>query len=263
MKRKQKMARTVCAIAAGLGGAQSLEAAVQHQNVDVDIPMDVGDYQVDINGDFVREFDIQVFDTITKVADFSEGGSPTGAFVALDNDGLTANLPQGASIDPTLLYGVPTHDRLSGTTTDEFDGNFQVSDGPGYIGVQFLIEGQTHYGYVGYEGTGAEGSANGKVFSLGYDDVPNTLILAGAGATTGLGADKDDDGDVDGNDFLLIQQGLGGEYDADDFTQWQSEFGQVSGVEAAVNAVPEPSALVLLAAGAAGVAAYRRQRQDS
>jgi hypothetical protein len=262
VKTKQKLARAASAMAAGLAGAQSLDAAVQHQNVDVDIPLEVGDYQVDINGDFVREFDIQVFDTITKVADFEENGSPTGAFVALDNDGLTANLPQGASIDSTLFYGVPTHDRLSGTTTDEFDGNFQVSDGPGYIGVQFLIEGQTHYGYVGYEGTGAEGSANGKVFSLGYDDAPNTPILAGAGAPMGLGADKDDDNDVDGNDLLLIQQGLGAQYDADDLAQWRSQFGQVSGATS-VSAVPEPSALALLAAGATGVAAYRRRRHDS
>jgi hypothetical protein len=248
--------------AAGLGAAQSLEAAVQHQNVDVDIPADFPDYQVDIDGNGVREFDIQVFDTITKVADFEANGSPTGAFVALDGAGVTANLPQGTSIEPSLLFGVPAHDQLSGTTNDP-QGNFQVSDGPGYIGVQFLIEGQTHYGYVGYEGTGAEGSANGRVFSLGYEDVPNTAILAGAGDTVGLGADKDGDGDVDGNDLLVIQQGLGAAYDGDDVSEWKTQFGQGSGAEASVAAIPEASTLALLATGAAGIPLYRRRRKDS
>src|SRR5688500_20318987 len=95
---QQKLARAAGAVAAGFAGAQSLEAAVQHQNVDVEIPADMGTYQVDINGDLVREFDIKVFDTITKVANFEENEVPTGAFVALDDQFLTANLPQGVSI---------------------------------------------------------------------------------------------------------------------------------------------------------------------
>lgn len=259
---QQKLASAASVFAAGLGAAQSVEAAVQHQNVDVDIPAEISDYQVDIDGNGVREFDIQVFDTITKVADFEENSAPTGAFVALDGEGVTANVPQGSPIGSNLLFGVPAHDQLSGTTSDP-QGNFQVSDGPGYIGVEFLIEGQTHYGYVGYQGTGAQGSASGKVFSLGYEDVANTAILAGAGDTAALSADKDGDGDADGNDLLLIQQGIGAQYDASDVIEWKSQFGQVPAAEASAAAIPEASALALLAAGAAGIPLYRQRRQKS
>src|SRR5215207_3757926 len=108
---QKKVVGAVGMVAGGLGSAQSLEAAVQHQSIDVDIPAEVTDYHVDIDGDALREFDIQVFDTVTKVADFSENGSPTDAFVALDSDGLSAYLAQGTPIDLNLTYGVPTKDR--------------------------------------------------------------------------------------------------------------------------------------------------------
>lgn len=165
----RRLAGTVGAVAAGLGG-QSLDAAVIYTPVDVDIPADIADYSVDLNGDAANEFDIQQFEGIIKVADTVAGNG-----VALDGD-FTANLAAGTLIDSSLTYGAPTNDALTGTA-----GNFQVSDGPGFIGVQFLIGGNTHYGYVGYEGAGAEGSANGHVYALGYDDTPDTAIAAGAG----------------------------------------------------------------------------------
>lgn len=253
------LASAAGAIAAGIAGAQSLHAAVIHQAVDIDIPEDTADYQVDLNGDAIPEFDIQLFESIVKVADF-DAGSSTG--VLRDENGLTANLPAGAVIGPFGLFDTQGPDRLSGINDDKPDGNFQQSDGPGYIGVEFLIDDQIHYGYVGYQGTGPDGAASGKIFSLGYEDVPNTAILAGAGAGSGLTADVDADGDVDGNDFLEIQRGFGATYDSEDIAAFKDQFGQTTGAEAAVSAVPEPSALALLAAGAAGISAYRRRRRQ-
>ena len=72
-------------------------------------------------------------------------------------------------------------------------------------------------------------------------------------------ADFDEDGDVDGDDFLLWQTGFGtesgadkmdgdwdndGDVDGDDFLGWQAEFGAGDG--AGSNAVPEPAAGLLL-----------------
>ena len=244
-----------------------MDAAVQYTPADVNIGHDVAegevtDYQVHLNGDGMREFDIQVFDTITKVADIDATATATG--VLRDDAGVTANLPAGSIIGPaqsgSFLNSGP--DRLSGINPDKPDGNFQVSDGPGYIGVEFLIDGNIHYGYVGYEGTGEEGSPNGHIYALGFEDVPNTAILAGAGVPV-LTADVDMDGDVDGDDFLAIQAGQGSEYDQDDVTAFREQFGQ-GGAPAGVtaSATPEPGSLALLAAGAAGITLYRRRRSS-
>jgi len=67
-----------------------------------------------------------------------------------------------------------------------------------------------------------------------------------------LPGDVDDDGDVDGNDFLLIQRGLGTTHDAGDLADWRANFGD-TGAAAAAGAVPEPATigLALLAIGAA------------
>ena len=69
----------------------------------------------------------------------------------------------------------------------------------------------------------------------------------------------DMDGDGDGADFLLWQQGLGTIYDANDLTDWENNYGSGIPLIAAVGAVPEPSTLALLAL-ALGVVSLRRSR---
>src|SRR5690606_26032812 len=76
------------------------------------------------------------------------------------------------------------------------------------------------------------------------------------GASAVNDADFDNDNDVDGQDFLIWQRGLGvgtdnatgdangsGSVDAADLAIWRSEFGPSA--TAAVGAVPEPSAVLL------------------
>lgn len=196
----RKWAGVAGAAAASIGGVQSAYAAVVMTPVNVDIPAGVGEYHVDLNGDAAPEFDIQQNENIVKAADIASGNA-----LALDGGSPTrvANLPAGSLIGPALTFGTPGGDQLTGTDAGNPTGNFQVSDGPGYIGVRFQVAGNTHYGFVGYQGTGAENSTNGRVFALGYETTPDTALTA----------------------------------------------------------VPEPNSLALLAAGAAGVARFRRRKE--
>jgi hypothetical protein len=256
----------VGAAAAGLSGAQSLEAAVLAQTVEEPVPPT---YSIDLNGDFVNEFQIADYheasatnleDTL-KVSSFPEQG---GVGLALDEAGYVANLPGGTLIGPSsgMTFGVPpgATDDLAGEKNLEMVGNFQVDDSAGFIGVEFTIGTDIHYGYVGFQGVETDetnGGPEGRVFGFGYESQPNTPISAGAGLVPPLTADVDADSDVDGNDLLIIQRDLGGAYDAEDIAAFKAQFGQ--GGAAGPSAVPEPNSLSMLAAGAAGLAQYRRR----
>jgi hypothetical protein len=245
-------------LAAGLGGAQSLDAAVAHRAVDVSIPATINDYPIDIDQDGNVEFDIQLFvdpsGNITKYSHLAAGDG-LRRIDSGDQTGVVENLPGGTLIAPgdNFLGAVPgTTDRLSGKNSALPYGDFQVSDGPGYIGIEFQTGDGLHYGYVGYQGTGNEGDGSGHIYSIGYETNP------GVGVTTPV-ADVDADGDVDGNDLLVIQRGLGSKYNSTHVAGFRAEYG-LGLTGGAVTAVPEPAAVSLLAAGAVGIPLYRRRQ---
>jgi hypothetical protein len=173
-----RLASAAGALAAGLGGAQSLDAAVVFQAVDVDIPADMNEYHVDLNGDATNEFDIQLSDDLLRIK-ATDYGATAGTLRAAD--GFVANLPAGTVIGPSSgTYSSMGLDTLNGIESGNPAGKFQTSAGAGYIGVTFQIAGAAHFGYVGYQGTGAENSANGKIFALAYETEPRGAITAGA-----------------------------------------------------------------------------------
>jgi len=81
----------------------------------------------------------------------------------------------------------------------------------------------------------------------GLGDVTQAISYTLAATPTTPG-DFDDDSDVDGQDFLLWQRGLGGEFTANDLADWRANFGAASA--AAIGAVPEPVALAMASIGA-------------
>jgi PEP-CTERM motif len=283
----RRMASTVGAAAAAVGGGNVADAAVVAQAVDVIIPPN---YAVDLDGDAVKEFDLIDLgdpgdaEQIVKVQNFADG---VGVVMGGEGNLFTANLAEGTLIGPGSLFsgpadsasmnnGLPPDDALNGFDGTGPAGEFQVEDGPGFIGVQFRIAEATHYGYVGFEGVELDPSEGpeGRVFALGYEDAPGVAIAAGSGLPEPSDADFDGDGDVDGRDLLVFQRGLGltgqtdntsgdadgsGTVDDADLDAFRAAFGTGAASGAAASAIPEPSSLGLLAAGAAGIIGYRRR----
>lgn len=113
----------------------------------------------------------------------------------------------------------------------------------------------------------SESSGTIRGFTLGYD------VTYDITASTGVDADFNGDGAVDGADFLAWQQNFGiagatneqgdadgnATVDAADLAAWQSNFGG-GAVVSAIGAVPEPAAATLGAIMLTSVAALRKRR---
>ncbi len=129
-------------------------------------------------------------------------------------------------------------------------------------------------GWIGVRITN-EADATGEVVGYGYESTVNTPIAAGAtGVTVGDG-DFDNDGDVDGRDFLVWQRTVGqsaipftgadatgdGRVNGDDLALWRSEFGSAvvavnPSNDVAGAPVPEPGSLLISGLGAVLMAAW-------
>jgi hypothetical protein len=130
-----------------------------------------------------------------------------------------------------------------------------------------LISAAGGFGNV-YTITPAEQAGNGKGFTQAAGDsglfnlqiVPRPgggeMLVASKGAG-GLPGDIDGDGDVDGNDFILMQRAG---FTAAQLTTFKANFGSHSATGAAA-AVPEPAAAMLLVIGCAALAAFRGKGQ--
>ncbi|MBA3485348.1 MAG: hypothetical protein H0T51_26435, partial [Pirellulales bacterium] len=125
-----------------------------------------------------------------------------------------------------------------------------------YLGLKMDLNNtnQFTYGWVGVR-IDNEADATGAVVGYAYESTPGAGILAGQGPAFVSNADYDDDGDVDGNDFLVWQRQLGSTVTAGtgadgngdtmvnglDLTLWRSNFGSATAAgEVSAVAVPEP-----------------------
>jgi hypothetical protein len=128
-----------------------------------------------------------------------------------------------------------------------------------YIGFAFPI-GPTDLYYAWMRVSIDNAAGTFTVHDWSWENQTGVPIVAGAG---GLG-DFDVNAVVDGNDFLVWQRSFGVPetgYDSDDLADWKSAYGNPPPATAVAQAVPEPGALGLLAAGVGGVELLRRRRK--
>ncbi len=88
------------------------------------------------------------------------------------------------------------------------------------------------------------------------------VYSADLGITSPLPGDFNDDGIVDGTDFLAWQRGLGSEFGAADLADWKANFGQMAGgpqATPAAGSVPEPTSATIAVAAALGLLATVRR----
>lgn len=108
--------------------------------------------------------------------------------------------------------------------------------------------------------SGLDGATFGDFFTvagtLGADNYTLTSKLTGGGAP----GDFNNDGVVDGSDFLVWQQGGSpNPVSAADLAEWRANFGS-GGAAGSIGAVPEPASAIVAAVGLMGLAAVRRRR---
>ncbi|MBA3481070.1 MAG: hypothetical protein H0T51_04555 [Pirellulales bacterium] len=196
-----------------------------------------------------QEVDAQLQNATENTANVGVNGGPN--FSDLVGNGTAL------SLDLSALIGNQSHTLIDNQTADPIFGFFE--DG---TTTNLFEEGESIAG-TGYNGTVSISYLGGT----GNDVVLNLT----AGAVND--ADFDNDGDVDGSDFLTWQRGLGinagatpsqGDANADgavngaDLGIWKGQFGPAA--ETAVAAVPEPGAMALGMTAFCIVAAVVRRR---
>jgi hypothetical protein len=137
-----------------------------------------------------------------------------------------------------------------------------------YLGLKMDLNNtdQLNYGWIGIR-IDNEADATATVVGYGYESTPGVAILAGDTGPFVANADYDDDGDVDGRDFLVWQRAFGstvangtgadgngdGTVNAGDLSLWESQF--AAGATAAESPfgtpVPEPGSLLMASLGLA------------
>ena len=112
--------------------------------------------------------------------------------------------------------------------------------------------------------TDADNSVVNTISGTGGTDI---VLIGHSSESVGLAGDFDNDGDVDGRDFVLWQRGNspngtpGGPVSAADLATWQGAYGNP--LAAAVSAVPEPGSLLLVGVATLSLFGLRRSAMRS
>jgi hypothetical protein len=160
---------------------------------------------IDMNKDGVADFTITAGGSGS--ATFSQGfshynGTAVVRGAAAGNSRIYHALNEGAHIGPDqkfversmLIQAKMSHENRSTGGRSQCLGPFKGASNSEYLGVKFLIEGKTHYGWIrltaSCESEEAPGRIQGTITGYAYEALPDTPIPAGQ--TSNGGSEKQD-----------------------------------------------------------------------
>jgi hypothetical protein len=181
-----------------------------------------------------------------------------------------------AAVGAGQAFAARTYPGYGNYANDYYFQNPPRSDA--IVGLQFTLSGQIHYGWIALSTVGTDYNVHG----FGYNDAAGAPSVPDL-TTADLVGDINRDGDVDLDDWVDLRDNIGADLSAEtradayargdidhnglndirDFDLFREGYDAANGegsFDAMVAGVPEPSSIMLLAAGAAGLAMWRKKR---
>jgi len=138
----------------------------------------LGKFDIDLDNDGSADFSIVArwtqYDTSNMIqALFAQGNGPSHQ-IAATKFGDAAKLKKGTQIGPGQTFRA-----FALMETPFYRGYWQYATKSRCLGVRFLINGEVHYGWIGFREVRAYPAVAGRLFGWAYETVPDTAILAG------------------------------------------------------------------------------------
>jgi hypothetical protein len=223
-------------------------------------------------------------DPCTLGTDCGTGIGP-GADVPGNEDALSVfPLPiTGPSVNAGMSFAARSYNAaLSGFGNYAAPYYFKVPEASNAIvGVRFTLSGASHYGWIALS---AEAGGDFLVHGFGYNDVAGDPSMPNLD-TVDVPGDANRDGLLNSTDWDLVRDNLGANHDGltreeayklgdlthdgfgdiRDFDEFREAYEAANGLGSfatmvAASTVPEPSSILLLAAGAAGLGMWRKKK---